>query len=137
MYVGSCCKTQDDDKVLVRLCKYSIQRILLFPVSRLEMATCHDSEGWGPVSRLRDFDINICFEEGVIFSGVLGILLVASLLRSLSLCIQPPHERSTKSRVVLAAKLVGSMLTQSSRFTDLPFISRLSLPWPLVPVLHL
>jgi hypothetical protein len=71
------------------------------------MAQCRDVEGFAPVSRLRDFDLTPCFEEGILNSSLLGVLLAWSVLSSLSLCLTDIQTRSTKSRVILAAKLVS------------------------------
>ena len=38
-------------------------------------------EGWGPVSTRREFDLTPCFEEGIILSTLLAILLIVSLFR--------------------------------------------------------
>ena len=38
--------------------------------------TCRDPEGWGPVSRLRQFDLTPCFEEGVVLSSLLVVFAV-------------------------------------------------------------
>ncbi|KAJ6621301.1 metal resistance protein YCF1 [Mycena sp. CBHHK59/15] len=69
------------------------------------MAQCHDPEGFGPFSQSRDFDLTSCFEEGILLSGLLGCLLVYSVLNSLSLCLVDAQPRSPKSRVILAGKL--------------------------------
>jgi ATP-binding cassette, subfamily C (CFTR/MRP), member 1 len=45
-------------------------------------AVCYHPEGWGPVSRLRTFDLTPCFEEAILFSVPLASLIVLSLLRS-------------------------------------------------------
>jgi ATP-binding cassette, subfamily C (CFTR/MRP), member 1 len=43
---------------------------------------CHHHEGWGPVSRLRPFDLTPCFEEAVLFSFPLAFLIVLGLFRA-------------------------------------------------------
>jgi len=43
---------------------------------------CRHPEGWGPVSNLRPFDLTPCFEDAVLFSVPLGLLIALSLLRS-------------------------------------------------------
>ncbi|KAF8957433.1 multidrug resistance-associated ABC transporter [Flammula alnicola] len=70
------------------------------------MATCHDIEGWQPVSRLRDFDITPCFEEGILISSLLSGIFLFSLLRSFSVCLNEPLQRSRKRSLFLGAKLV-------------------------------
>ena len=71
------------------------------------MATCHDIEGWRAVSRLRDFDLTPCFEEGIVLSGLLSATLLLSLIRTFWICLREPLERSRKSHSLLRAKLVG------------------------------
>jgi hypothetical protein len=78
----------------------------------MQMATCHDSEGWKVVSRIRDFDSTLCFEEGIILSSVLGLLLVSALLRSLFLAQSELMVRSAKSLWVLRGKLVCAPLSR-------------------------
>ena len=70
------------------------------------MAICRDSEGWRTISRLRDFDFTPCFEEGVIISGLLSVVFVLTLLRTVSIYFNQPLERSHKSIQVLTIKLV-------------------------------
>ncbi len=70
-------------------------------------ATCHHSEGWGPVSRLRSFDFTPCFEEGVLFSVPLGSLIVLSLFRVCQLYQFVALQRTQKINVrLLWGKLV-------------------------------
>ncbi|KAI9464554.1 P-loop containing nucleoside triphosphate hydrolase protein [Lactarius psammicola] len=64
-------------------------------------ATCHHSEGWGPVSRLRPFDFTPCFEEGVLFSVPLGSLIVLSLFRVCQLWQLVALQRTQKVNVRL------------------------------------
>lgn len=72
------------------------------------MAICHDPEGWQAVSRIREFDTTLCFEEGIILSVILGGLLVSAAWRSLSLCLLSSKSRSSKSHWLLAIKLVSA-----------------------------
>jgi len=67
---------------------------------------CHDPQGWDVISRVRDFDTTPCFEEGVILSGLLAILLLAATWSSISLSFKPCKSRSYKSKRLLGAKLV-------------------------------
>lgn len=70
-------------------------------------ATCHHSEGWGPVSRLRAFDLTPCFEEGVLISVPLGSLIVLSLIRVYQLRQFVALQRTQKINVrLLWGKLV-------------------------------
>lgn len=70
------------------------------------MATCRDSEGWGPVSQLREFDLTPCFEEGILLSTLLVVLLVSALFGSYFLAALTPLERSANSLRVLYVKVV-------------------------------
>ncbi|KXN89408.1 Metal resistance protein YCF1 [Leucoagaricus sp. SymC.cos] len=67
---------------------------------------CHDPEGWRVVSRLRPFDATPCFEEGILFTTALAVLLIAGLFRSLSLSTLEPCHVSSRSRWILRAKIV-------------------------------
>ncbi|KAJ6591736.1 P-loop containing nucleoside triphosphate hydrolase protein [Mycena vulgaris] len=66
---------------------------------------CRDVEGFNIISSLREFDLTFCFEEGILLSGILAVLLIWSVIRSLSLFLGDVQKRSTKSRVILGAKL--------------------------------
>lgn len=83
----------------------------------LSMATCRSTyhghrEGWGPVSTLREFDLTPCFEEGIILSTLLVILLVASLFRLWGVKSRTAnHTLTARSVSVLKAKLVCSVAT--------------------------
>ena len=69
--------------------------------------TCHHSEGWGPISQLRPFDLTPCFEEGVLFSIPLGSLIALSLVRAYQLRKLDTLQRSQKINVwLLRGKLV-------------------------------
>jgi ATP-binding cassette subfamily C (CFTR/MRP) protein 1 len=69
--------------------------------------TCHHSEGWGPVSRFRPFDLTSCFEEGILFSVPLGSLIVLSLVRVYQLYRLVALQRTQKINVqLLWVKLV-------------------------------
>lgn len=90
------------------------------------MATCRDVEGWRAVSRIREFDTTLCFEEGAILSVLLGGLLVVGAWRSLRLCLLPPRALTSKSRWLLRSKIV-SILRSMLRTTWLTCL-RLSSP---------
>ncbi|KAJ7043446.1 P-loop containing nucleoside triphosphate hydrolase protein [Mycena alexandri] len=82
------------------------------------MAQCRDAEGFTPISRLRDFDLTPCFEEGILNSSLLGILLISSVL-SLPLCLADAQMRSMKSRVILGAKLTLIFCALATSVTNL------------------
>lgn len=78
-------------------------------ISRTSMAgqfTCRDPESWGPVSRLRQFDLTPCFEEGLILSSLLVVFVVLATFRVYALRNFEVHPRGRKSRWVLWSKLV-------------------------------
>ncbi|KAJ6474594.1 multidrug resistance-associated ABC transporter [Mycena vitilis] len=83
------------------------------------MAYCRDAEGFGPFSRLRDFDLTPCFEEGILNSGLLAVLLIYSVLNSLALCVANSQMRSTKSRIILGVKLTFLFLAFASSVANL------------------
>ncbi|KAL1677546.1 P-loop containing nucleoside triphosphate hydrolase protein [Schizophyllum commune] len=70
------------------------------------MATCHNDEGWRVVSRARPFDLTPCFEEGILLSALLAVVLVSGLFKTLKACLQQAQERKRTSRMVLGAKLI-------------------------------
>lgn len=78
------------------------------------MAVCRDPEGWRAFSRIRDFDITFCFEEGVVISVLLGALLLSAVWRSSVLSSLPSRARSSKSWWLLRAKLVSFFLSPHS-----------------------
>lgn len=82
----------------------------------LLMATCRTTyhghrEGWGPVSTLREFDLTPCFEEGIVLSTLLVVLLVVSLFRLWGTKSEVVNRTLTsRSASVLKAKLVRSVV---------------------------
>ena len=68
---------------------------------------CRHPEGWGPVSRLRPFDLTPCFEDAVLFSVPLGLLIAVGLLRSWHLSKLSALRRTQRINTwLLWAKLV-------------------------------
>ena len=70
---------------------------------------CKDPYGeqWGPISRLRDFDLTQCFEEGLLLPGLLALFIVLQAFRVYVLSSKFQNlERSRKSIWVLRSKLV-------------------------------
>ncbi|KAJ7281673.1 multidrug resistance-associated ABC transporter [Mycena rebaudengoi] len=97
------------------------------------MAQCHDPEGYlGPVSRLRDFDLTFCFEEGVLISGLLATLLIWSVISSMSLFVLNSAPRSIKSRILLWGKLGLLMLALSASLANLISIIHLHKSVPVL-----
>ncbi|KAI0305966.1 metal resistance protein YCF1 [Multifurca ochricompacta] len=73
----------------------------------ISIIICNHNEGWGPVSRLRPFDLTPCFQEGVLFSTPLTFFLLLGLFRSWNLCRISSLQRSQKLNTwILWAKLV-------------------------------
>ncbi|EAU90288.2 metal resistance protein YCF1 [Coprinopsis cinerea okayama7 len=70
--------------------------------------TCHDPEGWWPISHKRAFDLTPCFEEGGLLSALLAVVVVTALLRTPHLATRQPLERSRKSWSLLWVKLSPS-----------------------------
>ncbi|TFK51703.1 multidrug resistance-associated ABC transporter [Heliocybe sulcata] len=69
------------------------------------MAACYNPEGWGPLSPRRQFDFTPCFEEGILASTVLVLLLLGSLWRCWILRAAQRLSRTRPSRWLLWAKL--------------------------------
>ena len=68
---------------------------------------CHHPEGWGPVSRIRPFDFTPCFEDAVLFSVPLGLLIAVSLFRLWHLSrLSALHRTQRINTWLLWAKLV-------------------------------
>lgn len=82
------------------------------------MVTCRttyhgDHEGWGPVSTLREFDLTPCFEEGILLSSLLIVLLAVSLFRLWAIkseTAERTYALTTRSASVLKAKLVSPVV---------------------------
>ncbi|KAG6889968.1 hypothetical protein C0992_003448 [Termitomyces sp. T32_za158] len=86
------------------------------------MATCHDPEGWRVISRARDFDTSLCFEEGVLLSVLLAVLLVVATARSLTLILDLSKERTCNSRYLLRTKLALLLASFIVSISNLLFI---------------
>ena len=86
---------------------------LLVALSMAKCRTTHHGhrEEWGPVSTLREFDLTPCFEEGIILSTLLVLLLVVSLFRLRGIKSRAVGWTLTsRSASVLKAKLVCSVV---------------------------
>lgn len=73
---------------------------------------CRNREGWGPISRFRNFDFTLCFEEGVLLSTFLVLFGLAASVRCYALIGLPDLERTRRSLRILALKQVCSMLLE-------------------------
>ncbi|KAK0432840.1 P-loop containing nucleoside triphosphate hydrolase protein [Armillaria borealis] len=95
------------------------------------MATCRDTEGWNIVSRIRPFDLTLCFEEGILFSSLYALLLAIAAAKCLSLSsAQISRRRSLKSRWILAFKILFLALAFSVSVANLLYAvyARISVP---------
>jgi ATP-binding cassette, subfamily C (CFTR/MRP), member 1 len=72
------------------------------------MTSCQDGDGWGPVSRDRDFDLTLCFELGVLLPTLFAVLFVLEFVRTLQLVRKDALPRTARSRRILNAKLVSN-----------------------------
>ncbi|KAH9935900.1 metal resistance protein YCF1 [Epithele typhae] len=64
------------------------------------------SEGWGPVSAFRPFDLTLCFEEGAIFTSLHAVFVVCALAACVVQMRAEAHKRSRKSVWAARAKLL-------------------------------
>lgn len=71
------------------------------------MSSCLDGDGWGPVSHVRDFDLTLCFEQGVLLPTLFGVLFVLGFARALVLTRDDALHHTARSRRILSAKLVS------------------------------
>jgi len=67
---------------------------------------CRNREGWGPISRNRNFDFTLCFEEGILFSTVFLLFGLAASFRCYTLAGLPDLERTRRSLWVLSVKQI-------------------------------
>ncbi|KAG2035311.1 P-loop containing nucleoside triphosphate hydrolase protein [Suillus americanus] len=100
------------------------------------MASCHDVEGWHIVSKLRELDFTLCFEEGVILTSLLALLLLSATCRIWALRYLPSRDISRKSSWRLWAKLIllGLAIVAScfNLFVVLSLKRTASVVWPHV-----
>ncbi|KAJ8592180.1 P-loop containing nucleoside triphosphate hydrolase protein [Rhizopogon salebrosus TDB-379] len=100
------------------------------------MATCRDLEGWRIVSNLREFDLTLCFEEGIILTSLLAILLLSAISRIGALTRLPSHDISRRSRWRLWAKLtllaLAIIASCCNLFVVLSLKQTASVAWPYV-----
>ena len=91
----------------------------------MALVQCRDSDGWQWTSQLRDFDLSLCIEEGVILTSFLTILIVMALVRIGLLSYAPWRDVSRNGRWRLWAKLVRFLrlfaLRMLSPFPDTPW----------------
>ncbi|KAG2112527.1 P-loop containing nucleoside triphosphate hydrolase protein [Suillus clintonianus] len=100
------------------------------------MATCRNVEGWHIVSKLREFDLTLCFEEGVLLTSLLALLLLSVTCRIWTLKCLPSRDISRKSHWRLWAKLtlLGLAIVTScfKLFLVLSLRHTASVVWPYV-----
>ncbi|THH19236.1 hypothetical protein EW146_g1884 [Bondarzewia mesenterica] len=93
------------------------------------MHACRDAEGWGPLSRLRQFDLTPCFEEGIILPIPLIVLLVTALFRIWSLRSVETYQRAQGvNKWLLNLKLVLLELASLTSLANLILILALHQP---------
>ncbi|KAF8586432.1 metal resistance protein YCF1 [Ramaria rubella] len=73
--------------------------------------SCAIHDGWGPVSRDRDFDLTLCFEQGVLLPVLFGLLFLLGSVRAVVLARKNVLPRGVRNRRVLKAKLVFLVFT--------------------------
>ncbi|KAH7888221.1 P-loop containing nucleoside triphosphate hydrolase protein, partial [Phlebopus sp. FC_14] len=99
-----------------------------------QMASCRDAEGWSVASRLRQFDLTICFEEGVILTSILSTFLLSASSSIWLLTKKPSRDISRKSRWLLWAKLSLLGLAFLASVTNFVFIqinrAHTAIDWP-------
>ncbi|KAG7444271.1 metal resistance protein YCF1 [Guyanagaster necrorhizus] len=96
------------------------------------MATCRDTEGWNIVSRIRPFDITLCFEEGILFSSLYALLLALAVAKCLSLSVHLSRRRSPKSRWALGFKILFLTLAFSVSIANLLYTVYTRIPVPVL-----
>ncbi|EMD38835.1 hypothetical protein CERSUDRAFT_92869 [Gelatoporia subvermispora B] len=96
-------------------------------------ARCRSSEGWGPVSPLRPFDLTPCFEEGPVLSSLLIVFVVLALGICWSLKNAEKRSRCRKSVWVLRAKVACLSLACATSCANLIFILATKRPVAYVP----
>ncbi|KAG8992893.1 hypothetical protein FRB94_011203 [Tulasnella sp. JGI-2019a] len=83
------------------------------------MAFCANPEGWGPISKHRQFDLTPCFENGVLLGGILTLVFLGSSLRTFQLRKTHIRHENVKTRKWLGAKMVVySLVTVLSFIID-------------------
>lgn len=70
------------------------------------MDICNNSEGWGPISRLRPFDLTPCFEDGVLNPSLLIALVITASVSSFIHSRHHPLQLNPRSKWLLGTKLV-------------------------------
>ncbi|KAF8844780.1 P-loop containing nucleoside triphosphate hydrolase protein [Paxillus ammoniavirescens] len=98
---------------------------------------CRDAaDGWRLTSKLRNFDLALCFEEGVILTSLLAVLLLSATFRLWRLTYLPSRDVSRKSRRRLWSKLtlLGLALATSLGVLFLVLTNRVrtAVVWPYI-----
>ncbi|KIK17829.1 hypothetical protein PISMIDRAFT_110603 [Pisolithus microcarpus 441] len=99
------------------------------------MATqCRDSEGWRTVSALREFDLSLCFEEGVVFSAILSLFVLAAATRTWHLFRRRSSRvLSRKSHLILRVLLALAFVASSTKLAlVLAQKGEVAVLWPFV-----
>ncbi|KLO11533.1 metal resistance protein YCF1 [Schizopora paradoxa] len=91
----------------------------------LDACFCRNPEGWGPISRFRNFDFTLCFEEGILLSTLLVLFGLAASIRCYALTGLPDLERTKRSLRILDVKVAFIALIICTSFANaiLVFVS--------------
>ncbi|KAI0080155.1 metal resistance protein YCF1 [Panus rudis PR-1116 ss-1] len=95
-------------------------------------AACRNSEGWGPVSKIRQFDLTPCFEEGTLLSTVLVVFVICALFRTWGLYRFESHSRCRKSVWILRSKLTLQFFALIASCANLVYVLTTRRPVALV-----
>ncbi|KZP22608.1 P-loop containing nucleoside triphosphate hydrolase protein [Athelia psychrophila] len=87
-----------------------------------ELGSCRNPEGWQVVSALRAFDFTPCFEEGIIQSTLLVILLVAAIITIYFLNAAENRDRTPSSIWTLRVKIALITLATATSCANLVLI---------------
>ncbi|KAF8436032.1 hypothetical protein L210DRAFT_3632182 [Boletus edulis BED1] len=105
------------------------------------LVQCRDRDGWQWTSNLRDFDLSLCAEEGILLTSFLAVLIVAGITRTIQLSYAPAHVISRNSRWRLWSKLtllglafLTSLTTAAFILTDQISTVAVQLPHALEPL---
>ncbi|KAJ2500948.1 hypothetical protein GGH96_002362 [Coemansia sp. RSA 1972] len=85
--------------------------------------SCPSSEGWGPLSPSRPVDFTMCFEHGVLVTGVNALFLVVAAVRLRTLRHAPLLPRSLVAGSLFWVKLSLAVATLAASVAELAFVT--------------
>ncbi|RPD60042.1 metal resistance protein YCF1 [Lentinus tigrinus ALCF2SS1-7] len=100
----------------------------------IALACRGDPEGWGPVSRIRPFDLTSCFEEGAVLSPLLVIFLGSAVVACWTHRGREVLERRGRSIWILRAKLLLLSLACAASCANLIYIFATRSPISFLPL---